>query len=193
MKKLLLISDCSTSHICGVTRKQNEIMKNIDYFFELLRSSSGEKSNFLTPKYQDFFVDLLDNLSLCDDLVRLSFLEFENSKVASSLSFVTLGSLLSAQGASPAVCPPYLSFPRSRIVKGPINRREARIRVFRDPSRCILLSYSRGLGAIPATHPASRIRLSCCSRVLRWFLPTVKSVLALTCLKRLFFVGFVFF
>lgn len=67
---------------------KNEIMKNIDYFFELLRSSSGEKSNFLTPKYQDFFVDLLDNLSLCDDLVRLSFLEFENSKVASSLSFV---------------------------------------------------------------------------------------------------------
>ncbi|MBA31046.1 MAG: hypothetical protein CL748_00745 [Chloroflexi bacterium] len=67
---------------------KDEIMKNIDCFFELLKSSSHAKSNFLTPEYQDFFVDLLDNLSGYDDLVRLSFLEFEKSKVASSLSFV---------------------------------------------------------------------------------------------------------
>ena len=27
--RVLLISDCSKKHICGVTRKQNEIMKEL--------------------------------------------------------------------------------------------------------------------------------------------------------------------
>jgi len=67
---------------------KNEIMENLDYFFQLMKSSSLDKSEFMTPDYQFFFTDLVDNLKLKDELVRLTFLEFDNIKVASSLSFV---------------------------------------------------------------------------------------------------------
>jgi len=65
-----------------------EIMENLDYFITLMKSSSVDKRQFMTQGNQTFFVDLIDNLTEKDNIVRLTFLEFDNTKVASSLSFV---------------------------------------------------------------------------------------------------------
>ncbi len=68
--------------------KKSEIMENLDCFITLMKSSSVDKSQFMTQGNQTFFVDLIDNLTEKDNIVRLTFLEFDNTKVASSLSFV---------------------------------------------------------------------------------------------------------
>ena len=68
--------------------KKSEIMENLDYFIQLMKSSSVDKSKFMTQDNQAFFIDLIDNLKEKDNIVRLTFLEFDNTKVASSLSFV---------------------------------------------------------------------------------------------------------
>ncbi len=68
--------------------KKNDIMENLDCFIQLMKASSADKSQFMTPSHQTFFVDFIDNLKEKDNIVRLNFLEFDNNKVASSLSFV---------------------------------------------------------------------------------------------------------
>ena len=45
--------------------KKSEIMENLDYFIQLMKSSSVDKSKFMTQDNQAFFIDLIDNIELC--------------------------------------------------------------------------------------------------------------------------------
>lgn len=70
--------------------KYQDIKDNLDNFFRLLRMSSDEKNEFMTLSRENFFRDLSLELSL-QNQTRLRFLDIENKKVATSLSFVTKG------------------------------------------------------------------------------------------------------
>ena len=67
-----------------------DIKDNLDDFFRLLRMSSVEKKEFMTLSRENFFRDLSLELSL-QNQTRLRFLDIENKKVATSLSFVSKG------------------------------------------------------------------------------------------------------
>ena len=70
--------------------KYQDIKDNLDDFFKLLRMSSGEKKEFMNLSRENFFRDLSLELSL-QNQTRLRFLDIENKRVATSLSFVTKG------------------------------------------------------------------------------------------------------
>ena len=68
--------------------KYQDIKDNLDDFFKLLRMSSDEKKEFMNLSRENFFRDLSLELSL-QNQTRLRFLDIENKRVATSLSFVT--------------------------------------------------------------------------------------------------------
>jgi len=70
--------------------KYQDIKDNLDDFFKLLRMSSDEKKEFMNLSRENFFRDLSLELSL-QNQTRLRFLDIENKRVATSLSFVTNG------------------------------------------------------------------------------------------------------
>ena len=70
--------------------KYQDIKDNLDDFFKLLRMSSDEKKEFMNLSRENFFRDLSLELSL-QNQTRLRFLDIENIRVATSLSFVTNG------------------------------------------------------------------------------------------------------
>lgn len=70
--------------------KYQDIKDNLDDFFKLLRMSSDEKKEFMNLSRENFFRDLSLELSL-QNQTRLRFLDIENKRVATSLSFVTKG------------------------------------------------------------------------------------------------------
>lgn len=64
MKKMLLLSDCSKNHICGVTRKQNEIIKNINKFgYECKLISSDMFWPFKCPYWNNVELTMIEPLS----------------------------------------------------------------------------------------------------------------------------------
>jgi glycosyltransferase involved in cell wall biosynthesis len=64
MKKFLLISDCSTSHICGVTRKQNEIIKNINKFgYDCKLINTDIFWSFKCPYWNNFEITTINPVS----------------------------------------------------------------------------------------------------------------------------------
>ena len=70
--------------------KYQDIKDNLDDFFKLLRMSSAEKKEFMNLSRENFFRDLSLELSF-QNQTRLRFLDIENKRVATSLSFVTNG------------------------------------------------------------------------------------------------------
>ena len=70
--------------------KYQDIKDNLDDFFKLLRMSSDEKKEFMNLSRENFFRDLSLELSF-QNQTRLRFLDIENKRVATSLSFVTKG------------------------------------------------------------------------------------------------------
>lgn len=70
--------------------KYQDIKDNLDDFFKLLRMSSDEKKEFMNLSRENFFRDLSLELSL-QNQTRLRFLDIENKRVATSLSFVING------------------------------------------------------------------------------------------------------
>ena len=56
-------------------------------FFRLLRKSTPDKNNFMTVNRENFFRDISINMSKLGS-TRLRFLEVDNKKVATSLSFL---------------------------------------------------------------------------------------------------------
>ena len=64
MKKLLLISDCSSDHICGVTRKQNEIISNINNFgYECKLINTDMFWSFKCPYWNNVKLTILNPIS----------------------------------------------------------------------------------------------------------------------------------
>ncbi|MDP7534387.1 MAG: GNAT family N-acetyltransferase, partial [SAR202 cluster bacterium] len=55
-------------------------------FFKLLRASSDEKDEFLTPEREKFFIDIAQELSARDQF-KLYFLEVEGQRVAGCICF----------------------------------------------------------------------------------------------------------
>ncbi|MBI64209.1 MAG: hypothetical protein CL778_02890 [Chloroflexi bacterium] len=66
---------------------KKDIKENMGEFFRLLRKSTPDKNNFMTVNRENFFRDISINMSKLGS-TRLRFLEVDNKKVATSLSFL---------------------------------------------------------------------------------------------------------
>ena len=66
---------------------KKNIQENMEEFFRLHRMSTPDKNNFMTENRENFFRDISINMSTVGS-TRLRFLEVDNKKVATSLSFL---------------------------------------------------------------------------------------------------------
>ena len=68
-------------------RSPSEVSIAMDDFFRLHRMSTSEKNEFMTVEREQFFAKIAVELAR-EDMTRLTFLEFNGDRVATSLSYV---------------------------------------------------------------------------------------------------------
>ena len=120
------------------------IAQHMPDFFKLMRASSDEKSEFLTPEREAFFLDVADQLTSRGQF-RLYFLEVEGVRVAACICFDYAGSyFLYNSGYDPAFAPLSVGLLNKALsIQDAIQQGKRRFEFLRGTER-----YKYDLGAV---------------------------------------------